>query len=50
MKDFLETILLFWWMAGFVIAKGFWSTVACVFAPWAWYLVVEKALQVLGLI
>jgi len=36
------------WVAGFVIAKGFWSTFACLFPLWAWYLVVEKLLQSIG--
>lgn len=37
------------WLAGVVLAKGFWSTcVAIVFMPWAWYLLVERALQAAG--
>lgn len=31
------------WMAGIVLAKGFWSTLLALFPlPWGWYLVVEK--------
>lgn len=44
MTVIIQFILLLWWVAGFVIAKGFWSTFFCVFAPYAWYLVVEKLL------
>lgn len=55
MKQLAEMIggalLLFGWIAGIVIAKGFWSTlVACVIPLWAWYLFVEKILIATGLI
>lgn len=37
------------WIAGVVIAKGFWSTVFCIFFfPWSWYLVIEKVMVGLG--
>lgn len=37
------------WIAGVVIANGFWSTtIAVFFPPWAWYLLVEKCLIVAG--
>ena len=29
------------WLIGFVIAKGFWSTVFCLNPIYSWYLVVE---------
>ncbi len=38
--------MLFWWLAGFALAKGFWSTLACFFPFYAWYLVVERVLQI----
>jgi hypothetical protein len=41
----------FWvvWVGGAVIAKGFWSTFACIFFfPWSWYLVIEKAMASMG--
>ncbi|WP_198655760.1 hypothetical protein [Salinicola sp. CR57] len=39
------------WIAGVVIAKGFWSTFfAVVIPPYAWYLAVESLLQVWGVI
>lgn len=38
--------LLYGWIAGVVIAKGFWSTTFTIFVfPYAWYLVVEKYLM-----
>ena len=37
------------WLSGIVIAKGFWSTTAAItFIPYAWYLLVEKVLMVIG--
>lgn len=29
------------WIAGFVIAKGFWSTFFCIIPFYSWYLIVE---------
>lgn len=43
--------LCFLWLAGIVIAKGFWSTFfAIFFAPYSFYLVVEKLLLFWGII
>ena len=37
------------WLSGIVLAKGFWTTtIAVLFPPYAWYLVVERTLMVLG--
>jgi len=33
------------WLAGLVIAKGFWMTACALFPPYAWYLVVELAMK-----
>jgi hypothetical protein len=44
MRAITGFILLVSWVAGFVIAKGFWSTVFCIIPLWSWYLVVEKLL------
>lgn len=53
MKDLAETIsaLLIGvsWIAGMVLAKGFWSTLAAVCVPpYAWYLVIERGLVMMG--
>ena len=38
----LELIFLVVWVAGVVLACGFWSTFFAVIIPfWAWYLVIE---------
>lgn len=37
------------WLMGIVLAKGFISVLfSIVFAPYAWYLVVERLMQALG--
>ncbi len=50
--DIVEAVisiaLLIWWLAGFVVAKGFWSTLACLFPFYAWYLVIQKVMIVNG--
>lgn len=38
------------WIAGTVLALGWWKLAAFVFPPYAWYLVVERAMQALGLL
>ena len=39
------------WLAGIVLAHGFWSTVAAIwFPPYAWYLVVERAMALAGVL
>ena len=35
------------WLAGIVLAQG-WMKAVAIFAPYAWYLVVERAMQMLG--
>lgn len=44
-KSVLGVIAVVFWLAGLVVAKGFWTTAFCYFPPFAWYLVVEKAIQ-----
>lgn len=47
----LKFLVFLVWMAGIVIAKGFWSTFfAIFFAPYSFYLVVEKLLLFYGVI
>lgn len=40
------------WAAGIVLAKGVWSTLAAVFTGgfWSLYLVIEKTMQISGII
>lgn len=38
------------WVCGFVIAKGFWSTLFCIIPFYAWYLTLERCLKLAGLI
>lgn len=42
-------IIMIFWIAGVVLAKGAWSTIFACFIPfYAWYLVAEKIMQSLG--
>ena len=42
----IKFILLVAWLAGIVLAKGFWSTFfAVIFPLWAYYLVVERLIE-----
>lgn len=53
MKNLVDTlasgIFLFAWLAGIVLAQGWWKLLA-VFPPYALYLVVERILQISGFI
>jgi uncharacterized membrane protein len=43
MKTIGEIFLLLLWIAGIILANGFWSTFfAVVFPVWGYYLVVER--------
>ncbi len=45
----LHISLIFWWISGVVVAKGFWSTaIAVLFFPYSFYLAVEGLYQWLG--
>lgn len=51
MKQIIQLIGVIIWVAGIVIAKGFWSTFFALFIPlWAWYLVIERLLITYGII
>jgi hypothetical protein len=46
MRHIIGFILLVGWIAGIVIAKGFWSTTFAIFMPlWSYYLVVERLVE-----
>ena len=46
----LRVVALVVWVAGIVIANGFWSTFFAIFIPlWAWYLVIERVLVTYGI-
>ncbi len=38
------------WMAGLVIARGVLETVLAIFPPVAWYLAIQRFLEVLGVV
>lgn len=41
MKYIYQLVVVSIWIAGFVIAKGFWSTLFCIIPFWSWYLVID---------
>ena len=44
------TVIALGWLAGIVLAKGVMSTIAAIFIPpYAWYLVVERAMAMADL-
>jgi hypothetical protein len=46
MRHIIAFVLLVGWIAGLVIAKGFWSTTFAIFIPlWSYYLVVERLIE-----
>jgi hypothetical protein len=46
MNTIARLILLFTWIAGIVIAQGFWSTFFAIFVPlWSYYLVIERIVE-----
>lgn len=51
MRELIGLIFAISWIAGVVIVKGFWLTVLAICIPfYAWYVVVEKIMQMNGLI
>jgi hypothetical protein len=49
MDTFIGFIVSILWLAGIVLAKGFWGTLVAVLCPcFAWYLVVESAMLKFG--
>jgi len=48
--ELIGTILIaISWLAGIVLAKGFWSTAAAICVPpYAWYLTVERGIVLIG--
>lgn len=49
MREVVRFLAVVAWLAGFVLAKGVVSTIACVIPFWSWYLVVEKLMVSWGM-
>ncbi len=49
-NNLIYLALVFMWIAGAVIAQGFWSTVCCLCPLWSFYLVVERFMMYLGVV
>lgn len=51
MKYIVQLIAVIIWIAGIVIANGFWSTLLAFLIPfWGWYLVIERLLITSGVL
>ena len=51
MKGIVYLVAVSVWVSGVVLAKGFWLTALALFIPfYAWYLVIERAMQMYGVI
>ena len=48
MSAIVKLILFIWWLAGLVLAKGFWLTTISIFTPYGMYLVLEKIFVMIG--
>ena len=49
MKHLVQLVMVVAWIAGIILAKGFWSTLAAVIIlPYSWYLVIEKVMILAG--
>ena len=38
------------WLAGMVLAPGWWKIAAFIFPPYPWYLITERLMQIMNLI
>jgi hypothetical protein len=51
MKSAFGFIGTIFWVAGIVLAQGFWSTFFAIFVPlWAWYISVQHLMVHFGLL
>lgn len=50
-QSLMTVLAVIAWLAGIVLAKGFWwTTTASVLVVPAWYLVVERSMQMMGVL
>lgn len=50
MKELIGFVILVWWIAGFVLAKTFWSTVFCIIPPYSFYVVLDFIFTKCGIV
>ncbi len=48
MREVTAAIAVLGWLAGGVLAPGWWKLAAFMFPPYSWYLAVERAMQASG--
>ena len=49
-KAFASLIMSASWIAGIVIAQGWFKLIAIILPPYAWYLFIEKLMKYYGII
>jgi len=51
MRYLAQILVLVLWIAGVVLAKGFWLTVLAIFVPfYGWYLVIERGMKLFNIV
>ena len=54
MKEAIEpivgTVMFIAWLAGIVLAKGWYKLLAFLIPPYGWYIIVERIMQSLGIV
>ncbi len=51
MNSIIQFVLIVLWIAGIVLAKGFWLTLLAICIPfYAWYLVIERLMTDFGIV
>ena len=49
-ETIVGTVMFIAWLAGIVLAKGWYKLLAFLIPPYGWYLIVERAMQLLGIV
>lgn len=49
-EETLYIVLIVGWLAGVVLASGWWKALAVCLPFYAWYLIVERAMQAMGVV
>jgi len=50
MKHLIQFILIMIWATGFVLAKGFWSTLFCIIPFYSYYIVIQFIFLLTGIL
>ena len=50
MRELAALMAIVWWLAGIALSKGWLMLAAVIVPPYAWYVVVERVLQMAGVV